>query len=331
MTLSSGWDETSKVNAVTAIPGYSENSSSGGKAANSAIPTFFDSYFHGDFRRQFPLDLSSGLGDKSLEEYDRTFPNFRVNTSVEIGFDTDGQNISSFEVKMDGPSKSAPITLEGGPGEPDNPFRAQEQGNKYAPSLHFDGEKDFLKPDVKGPKTSQKRVSVEGVDGVRGSIIFGGSDEYLVRAKNLGIALADFAIGGIIPEDLATYYVSLPAFYTFVDFVFMADGTKVTRVWDTSFYPAHALYVDGSRQDRTTFDEGEAWTRDGANSAFNIFAIESVIPGRTPFNNLFGSFVYKRKFQKGAGNNPAMLHRTSGSVLTFETVESNLSSPLFPF
>ena len=322
MTLSSGWDETEKADVATFIPGYTENSTTGGKAANSAIPTFFDSWFHGDYRQSPPLSRSAGFGRKMLEEYERMFPNYRVKTSVEIGFDTDGETISSFEVEMAEPSRLAPITLEGGPpDEPHNPFRTE---------FDFDGEDDYLPANQKGPKTTHETVTVDGVEGVRGSIIYGGNDTYLSRVKNKAIEGLEDLTPANIPEEAMKYFISLPAFYAFVDFVFMADGTKVLRVWDTSFYPAHALYVDGDRQDQTPFDEGEAWTRDGFNRAFDTFALESVTPGRTPFNNLFGSFVYKRKFDAGAGKNPTMIYRMGGSSLLPSTVENNLSSPLFP-
>jgi hypothetical protein len=325
MTLSPGWDETETANAITAIPGYSENSSTGGKAANSAIPTFFDDWFHGDFRRLFPREESSALGTKSLEEYSRMFPNYRVKTAVEIGFDTDGRTISSYEVQMEEPSESAPITLEGGPGE-GNPFR-----NEFD---YIDGGDDYLPSNQKGPKTAQTKVTVDGVEGVRGAIIFGGNDSYLVRAKNQGIGLP-LLVTGNIPEALATFYTSLPAFYSFVDLVFMADGTKVVRVWDASYYPAHALYVGGTRRDRTPFDEGEQWTRDSANTAFDKFAREAVTPGRTPFDNLFGgglfgNAVYERLYMDGFGDHPAMGYTKDGSILTTSTVEDQLSVPLFP-
>lgn len=329
MTLSPGWDETEKVNVITAIPGYSENSSSGGKADNSAVPIVFDDWFHGDFRRLFPSDLSSALGSKFLEEYARAFPNYRVKTAVEIGFDTSGRNISSYEVQMAEPSESAPITLEGGPGEPANPFRAKEQDSIYPDILDFDGANDYLPSNQKGPKTAQTKVTVDGVEGVRGSIIFGGNDTYLVTAKNRGIGLP-LLLSGNIPAALATFYAALPAFYSFVDFVFMADGTKVVRVWDASYYPAHALYVGGFRRDQTPFDEGEQWTRDSANSAFYTFAFESVTPGRTPFNNLFGDFLYNRFYMDGAGAHPVMDYTDPGTVLSIDRVESEFSSPLFP-
>ncbi|MFC4451523.1 hypothetical protein [Halorussus aquaticus] len=318
MTLSAGWDKTEKVNVVTAIPGYSENSSSGGKPTNSAIPTFFDDWFHGDNRQSLPSAQSSALGSKSLEEYGRTFPNYRVKTSVEIGFDTSGQSIPSYEVQMAQPSKLAEITLEGGPGE-SNPFRSV---------YDLDGSQNYLPAGKKGPKTTQKTVTVDGVQGVRGSIIFGGNDTYLSRAKNQGLTLG-LLFSGNIPAALVTYFTALPAFYAFVDFAFMADGTKLVRVWDVSYYPAHALYVGGTRRDQTTFREGTEWTRDGANDAFDTFAAESLIPGRTPFDTL-GSFGYKTGFRSGAGSHPAMDYANPGTTLSIGAVENALSSPLFP-
>ncbi len=44
--------------------------------------------------------------------------------------------------------------------------------------------------------------------------------------------------------------------YTFLELVLMSDGTKLARVWDSSRYPKHYLYVEEMKQDETEFEEG---------------------------------------------------------------------------
>lgn len=114
--------------------------------------------------------------------------------------------------------------------------------------------------------------------------------------------------------------------------VFMADGTKLVRDWDVSRYPGHALYVGGKYRDERPFREGTEWTRGGlGQSAFSVFAIESLVPQFTPFDDpgAFG-YGYENGFQLGFGDHPVMDYGVSGSNLTAEKVENTLSDPLFP-
>jgi hypothetical protein len=324
LPLQPGWDKTEKAYVVTSIFGYNENSREvGGKARNSAIPSHLDGMFHGDFRQDRPDDLSSTLGTKSLEEYTDSFPNYRIKTAVEIGFDTDGQTISSYEVQMADPSTLSPITLEGGEDET-NPFRS---------TFDYDGTQDFLNANQKGPLTTEQKVDpIDGIEGVRSSIIFGGNDPYLVNLKSDGEPLTAI-ISSSIPSTLLIYYLQITSFYAFLDFVFMADGTKVVRAWDASYYPAHALYVGGIKRDQNPFRENIEWTVDGPiweDNAFWTFAREGNTPGLTPFD-AFGSFLYKDRFQDGAGPHPAMRYIDDGTNLSALTVEDTLSEPLFPF
>lgn len=335
MTLQGDWDETGTANVVTSIFGYNENSSeTDGYARNSAIPVFLDEWFHGDNRQEpWPNDRSNTLGSKSLEEYSDSFPNFRIKTAVEIGFDTtDGQTISDYEVQMEDPnledpSTLSPITLEGGSDEPYNPFR-----NEFD---HYDDEYDgdYHPANAKGPLTTQDTVTVDNdagdpVDGVRGSIILGGNDPYLVKLKTDAVPLDDVTSEDV-PRAVNRYYDEIPSFYAFLDFVFMADGTKLVRVWDVSRYPGHALYVGGQYRDERSFQDGTEWTRDGIGQAFAAFATESLVPGLTPFGDP-GAFGYEESFQLGFGKHPMMIHRQDGTNLLAATVEDELSEPLFP-
>jgi hypothetical protein len=318
MTLQGDWDETETANAITSIFGYNENSSEGGDERSSAIPWILDDWFHADNRQNpWPSDRENTLGTKSLKEYDDNFPNFRIKTAVEIGFDTDdGQSISNHEVQMvdenlEDPSTLSPITLEGEPDEPYNPFRNEfdDYDDEY--------EDDYLPANVKGPSTTKDTVNVENdagdiIEGVRGSIILGGNDPYLVKLKADAVPLDDLTSEDV-PRNVDRFYDEIPSFYAFLDFVFMADGTKLARVWDASRYPGHALYVGGEYRDERPFRDGSEWTpRGSVQRAFTAFAIESQIDGVTPFGDP-GYFGYENTFDVfGFGDHPVMTYRESG-------------------
>jgi hypothetical protein len=109
MTLQGDWDETETANAITSIFGYNENSSEGGDERSSAIPWILDDWFHADNRQNpWPSDRENTLGTKSLKEYDDNFPNFRIKTAVEIGFDH-GEDIGARGITSvgDGDRRSA--------------------------------------------------------------------------------------------------------------------------------------------------------------------------------------------------------------------------------
>jgi hypothetical protein len=331
MTLQQSWEKEAKANAVTTIHGYDENED----PRHSAIPLFLDDWFHGDFKTEWSSNLSSALGNsKFLEEYGEEFPEYRVNSVVEIGFDTNGESISDYEVQITDPDDSntsgglSPVTLEGGSDSPDNPFR--NEWDYY----DDDQDGDYLPAVQKGPHTKHLgpgEVTVGGVEGVRGSIIFGGSDKYLDRVKSDLEAYTELTTA-TLNEIFIKYIANLPAFYTFLDFAFMADGAKAVRVWDASRYPAHALYIDGEWEDENVFREGIEWTVDGPigeHTAFESFARDGQVPGFTPFGQ-GGSFGYRNFYTSGSGNHPVMVHSEPGSTLAGETVQNELSDPMFP-
>jgi len=267
-------------NVVTKLFGYNENED----LRASVIPLFLDDWFHGDFTVERPNDLNTALGSKSLEEYTQSFPDFRINSVVEIEFDTDGQTISNPSATMTDPNDPntpggfSAVTLEGASDEPSNPFRT---------TFDYDGDQNYLAPTVNGPYTAEENVNIDGTEGYRASIIFGGSDPYLEQLREDIDTIAEI-VDADIPEFIIDFFAHVPAFYSFLDFVFMADGTTLARVWDASVYPAHALYVGGSRQDRNVFREGIEWVPEGpagAHSAFGQFGIEgSILSGATPFD-----------------------------------------------
>jgi hypothetical protein len=219
----------------------------------------------------------------------------------------------------------APVTLEGASDEPSNPFRD---------TVDYDGSQNYLDAIVKGPHTAgpQKVGPINGVEGYRASLILGGSDPYLQRLKEDGETLGSLLPGVNIPAMISNYMLRVATFYSFLDFVFMADGTKVVRMWDASVYPAHGLYVGGEKVDQNEFEEGDEWVTQGPleqHDAFNRFGTEASFSPVTPFDRL-GSFGYRNAFDYGSGPHPVGLHLESGTSLAAENVQSTLSEPLFP-
>lgn len=325
--------KTEKANVVTSILGYDENEN----YRHSAIPVYMDEWFHGDFDTVREQNLSDARGTKTLEEYDSStnpFPDFRINSAIEISFDTsDDQTISNPTAEMtdpgdaNSPGSISPVTLEGGSDEEANPFR-----NEY----DYDGSQNFLNATVKGPHQETEVIGpISGIEGYRASLILGGSDPYIDEAKSRGELYeilnteADPASAAFIARALTT-----PSFYSFLDFIFMADGTKLIRAWDTSVYPAHALYVGEDKKDQNPFREGQEWTKDGplsSQSAFVQFVDEANSPGHTPFDG-FGSWRYKQHFDKrhAYGEHPAMIWEDDGTEITAGAVKNALPDPLFP-
>nr|WP_233340447.1 hypothetical protein [Haloprofundus sp. MHR1] len=323
----SGWDVEESAAVVTAIPGYNENSESTGKARNSAIPVYLDSIFQGDFLTSLPDDLSVALNDeKQLEEYSQSFPKFRLKNGVDIKFNTDGQTVSDYVV-LESPA-SSPITREDGPGE------SYPAGTK-AVFDSLDGSDDYLPSNMKGPYLGEQKVTCEDgdgnvIEGVRGSAIYGGNDSYVVALQQAGVSAT-------VLLNPATYLISdyfsrIPNFYSYVDFILMADGSKYTRVWDASRYPLHALYVNGSQIEQTTFRQGIEWTVDGEiseDNAFVEFVDDSRYPDRTPFRFL-APLNYKDAFSAGFGNHPVLIATEPGNFLSEENLTNEFSAPLLP-
>jgi hypothetical protein len=325
--------KTEKANVVTSILGYDENQN----YRHSAIPIYMDEWFHGDFDTVREQSLTDARGTKTLEEYDSSanpFPAFRINSAIEISFDTsDGQTISNATAEMtdpddpNSPGGLSPVTLEGASDEEANPFR-----NEY----DYDGSDNQLDATVKGPHDDEDPVGpIDGIEGYRGSLILGGSDPYVDEAKSRGELYeileteTDPIRAAFIARGLAT-----PSFYSFLDFTFMADGTKLVRVWDASVYPAHALYVGEDKKDQNPFREGQEWTKDGPlrrQSAFVQFVDDAHVPGYTPFDG-YGSWRYKENFDEilAYGEHPAMTWEADGTEITADEVRNALSDPLFP-
>jgi len=296
-----------------------------------------DEWFHGDFDTAREQNLSDARGTKTLEEYDsppNPFPNFRINSAIEISFDTsDDQTISNPTAEMTNPDDAnspgsiSRVTLEGASDEEANPFR-----NEY----DYDGSEDFLNATVKGPHDEEDPVGpINGIEGYRASLILGGSDPYINEAKSRGELYEILRTeDNLLRSFLIAYATATPSFYSFLDFILMADGTKVARVWDASVYPAHALYVGEDKKRQNPFREGQEWTKDGPlneQNAFTGFVKDAQTVGYTPFDT-FGSWRYEANFNepRAYGKHPVMSWGDDGSEITADMVRNALSDPLFP-
>lgn len=341
MTLNGTYDNEESAHVLTRIPGRSEDAADhpDGEPQHrfSAIPAPFDAEFQGDYKKGWKDDLNLARSKKYPAEYSRSFPNYRMDTAIEIGFNTsDGKTIDQYEVQMtepgvsESPGSVAPITLEGESDEPDNIYR-----NKYDGfDSEFDGQ--YHRADIKGPHTDKKTFTAESsddevIEGVRGSIILGGSDPYLRKRKEqiFSFPLQNF-------DDLALYALKyilhVATFYSWIDFAFMADGTKRVTIWDASVYPAHALYVGSDWKDQNKFREGLEWVEKGwKHGAFLQFGKDANTADATPFDQ-GGNFLYKiealESFRDGFGNHPVMEFVDPGTTLFGD--ESEFQDPMYP-
>lgn len=266
-----------------------------------------------------------------------------MDTAIEVGFNTSGNSVSGDpEGKMTDPENPdttpgdlAPVTHEGESDEPPNEYRNLLD--------HYDDGQpgQYLPGEVKGRYTKvDKNFSVPSssgdVEGVRVSFILGAGDPYLGKAKSDLVTLKEIVDGELAPSALRFFHV-VATFYSFIDFAYMADGTKIVTVWDASRYPAHALYVGGDYKRENTFRESIEWDEVGwvhAQDAFFKFGLDAdVNPAATPFDQ-GGHFLYDDNwgtvpgFRTGYGEHPVMEFTEQGSALT--GVENEFQDPMFP-
>lgn len=204
------------------------------------------------------------------------------------------------------------------------------------------------------------RVAVEGaggetVEGVRVSAIVGGQDTYIRKLNELFYRnpvryQAEFPDNG--PEDVPSYVRSPPTVYTFLELIVMADGTTLTRTWDTSPYPQHFLYVDGRRPEGgpdNGLERGNGLRADGSvengnwvrnqdtnRERFSPWVEQAYTPaGIEPFSP-HSPMAYEQNWDADVPgmtpqNHPLLVHGEEGSVLTAEAVRDSFGTPLFPW
>lgn len=277
----------------------------------------------------------------------RGVPTVHLNSAAGIGFDTSGNSISgTSEVKDTDPKNAdsspgsiSPVTLEGESDEPGNVFRNElDHYDDSEPGQYLSGGAEGRYTKVNSNFTVPS--SNGDVEGVRASLILGAGDPYLAKAKSDGetlAALAGGATGNNLPAAALQFYHIIPTFYSWIDFAYMADGTKVVTVWDASVYPLHGLYVGGQWRDKNTFREGIEWDEQGPiseHTAFITFGNEAAHhPPSTPFD-AGGNFLYRDNFglqpgfRTGFGDHPVMEYRKPGGTL--DGNEGAFGNPMYP-
>lgn len=337
-------DRSTSATTVTMLPGHSENSTEGGDDLASAMPDYggkcLDAWFVADAVTDLPDDLRTVREmRKHLPEYDEGLRQYRLMNRIELAFSTpDGRNVveSSVELDTNAEQKSSYVGVEGEPGE-ENVVREIIERDDLD---WFDG-REKLRADVENKRFESDAVSVEvgGVEGVRASVLFGGSDTYveIMREKFYELGPVEFLeTTGMDAAVVPAFVVQPPTMYTFLELATMADGTTLVRVWDASRYPKHYLYVDGEKRDETEFEEGSRlsggeWrANENANERFGQWVLEEQ-DLRSPFSpHTRSGYEQYVDHATSFGPYPAMTHGEDGEKLTASEVALRLP-PLFPW
>lgn len=374
-TIRSGPGGTSRVTgaatALTFIPGESE---AFGDSRNSAIPDFVDRMFHGDHRIELPDDLGDALDDDKLlpefdgPEFDRArFPTHRVRNTIEIEFETDGNEIDlpgNLDELDEIPNVSfddrelSPVTLEGEEGD-ENPLLNVPEWFEDDPRI--DEPWQYETSDPAGVWNALEAIEVDGVEGIRASQIFGADDVYVrIMAERYASYLfkvdfyRDLGVDPTDPENVVLDQVLLvtmlveqiPKMYTFLELAVMADGSTVAALWDGSPYPRQVLYVgpsadEGTKVGHSDFEKGDEWEPNQlTNDLFDAWGIEGGItaatpfvdPIRTPILSSLADHPYENGWNTGVQPHPMVdVEVQEGDELTESALLDAISEPLFPF
>lgn len=339
-----GERRSTSATTITLLPGRSEDSANGGDALNSAMPDYdgkcLDAWFVADDVTDLPDDLQAVEEmRKHLPEYDVGLRQYRMKNRVELSFATpDGRTVAESSVSHETNADEEPpyVGVEGQPGE-ENVVRDIIERDDLD---WFDG-RDKLRADVEGKRFESGPVAAEidGIEGVRASVVLGGSDTYIeiMREKFYELGPVKFLeVTGMDVEAVPAFIVQPPNMYTFLELAAMADGTSLARVWDVSRYPKHYLYADGTKRDETEFEPGSRlsggeWRpNENVNERFGQWSFEEQ-DLRTPFaphtrRGYEEFFDHPTAF----GDHPAMTHGEDGDELAAETVAVR-TEPLFPW
>ena len=300
--------------SLSYIPGGNENSTEGGNALNSSVTDFFPGEFEFEFdiggidlgplgeislgwdvlnvKATPPFD-AWGTGDLILDEppidYDSatamksdkyeefpgdSFNRYRVRNEIHVEFETMGGETvegDSISISTDGEGSKTVIEQE-----QINTLDVDEIG------AYEDGGGYYFPSGGRPRYVDQRRVTLDGIEGVQVSTIYGGYTQVAERVAELAGKYDDlkllndvlgweFKAGGeeiddvvdTLPDEVESVvrpnfskFVSMlsavPNIFTFVEFTVLADGREMVRVWDASKFPQHALYLDGGLQDVTS-------------------------------------------------------------------------------
>ncbi|MBX0298239.1 hypothetical protein [Haloarcula nitratireducens] len=337
-------ERSTSATTITLIPGHSENSTEGGDDLDSAMPDYngkcLDAWFVADAVTDLPDDLQTVREmRKHLPEYDEGLRQYRLANRIDLSFSTpDGRSVTEPSITLETNANEKPsyVGVEGEDSE-ENVVRDIIERDDLD---WFDG-KSKLRADVSNKRfeSDAVREKVNGIEGVRASVLFGGSDTYIeiLREKFYELGPAEFLeTTGMDVEVVPAFIVHPPTMYTFLELAAMADGTKLARVWDVSRYPKHYLYVDERKRDVTDFEEGSRlsggeWRQnENANERFGQWALEEQ-DFRSPFSpHTRSGYEQYVDHVTSFGPYPAMTYGEDGEELTASVVASHLP-PLFPW
>ena len=337
-------ERSTSATTITLLPGHSEDSANGGGALNSAMPDYsgkcLDAWFVADQVTDLPDDLREVLEmRKHLPEYDEGLRQYRMKNRVELSFGTpDGRTVgeSSVSVKTNANEKPPFVGVEGQSGEENLVRDIIERDD-----LDWFGGKTKLRADVAGKRfeSGAVRAEIDGVEGVRASVLLGGSDTYIeiMREKFYELGPVEFLeVTGMGVEVVPAFIVQPPTMYTFLELAAMADGTTLARVWDASRYPKHYLYVDETKRDETEFAEGSRasggeWRpNENANERFSQWTLEEQ-DFRSPFSpHTKSAYEQYLDYVTSFGPHPAMTYGEDGEELTADEL-ARRTTPLFPW
>ncbi|RKD88935.1 hypothetical protein [Halopiger aswanensis] len=335
-------ERSTSATTVTLLPGHNENSSEGGDPLNSSMPDYYgkslDAWFVADAVTDLPDDLQAVREmRKQLPEYDEGLRQYRLANRIELAFATpDGRTVvdSSLSYDTNADEKPSYVGVEGEESE-DNLVRDIIEREDLD---WFDGQ-DKLRASVTRFESDAVSEAVDGVEGVRASVIFGGTDTYIeiMREKFYELGPIEFLeTTGMDAAVVPAFIVEPPTMYTFLELALLADGTTLARVWDVSPYPKHYLYVEERKREETEFEEGSRpdggdWQpNEDTNERFGQWVLEE--QGlETPFSpHTRAGYEHSIEYAAAADAYPTMSYGEDGAELTASSVASALP-PLFPW
>lgn len=151
-------------------------------------------------------------------------------------------------------------------------------------------------------------------------------------------------------DDVPSYVVAPSTFYTFLDLIVMADQTLVTRVWDTSPYPKHYLYLQESQVTDNGFERGTGkalepgklnngvWIRnqDLNRERFTPMVKQTHLSLVEPFSP-HEPKAYEKKYDhdplhlSAPQDHPVITEGIDGEALSANEVMEKYDTPLFPW
>jgi hypothetical protein len=223
----------------------------------------FDNWMLGDMVDESNLQTWNEANEVDTNKYEENGgmdgPKYRLHNGVSIDLTEDGSGgIDTYDVTYDGASSYSVIE--------------QEDINNVDDDIDSDG--NYWLEGAPQPRYYNETVeTIDGTETVRVSTVFGGyaraAEEIATVATNEGMFdfLTDtlgwtFEVFGNTPDSdalptiadvdmgaiLANYITNPPNIYHFAEFYLSADGAKYARLWDSSLFPRHVMYLENDRR-----------------------------------------------------------------------------------